>query len=167
MSRCFVTSDWHLAHSNIIHFETARTRLWGNKSIEDHDRDILDRYTSIVGDKDTVYFLGDIGWTEYSLEKVRCLPGNKILVLGNHDRFDLTLYLSAFSRVKAYTVLGGCIATHIPLHPSSVSRWKGNIHGHTHGKGSPPGPYVSACVELWDFKPVLLEELLKCIPSSS
>ncbi|MGW8180062.1 MAG: hypothetical protein ACWGQW_15075, partial [bacterium] len=45
----------------------------------------------------------------------------------------VTEYLEAgFARVFGITELHGYALSHIPLHTDSVTRWKGNIHGHLH-----------------------------------
>lgn len=57
--------------------------------------------------------------------------------------------------------------SHIPIHPQSLGRWSINIHGHLHSNfvldsfGEPDERYVNACVENHNFRPVLLDKILK------
>ena len=65
-----------------------------------------------------------------------------------------------------------CVLTHIPIHPESGSRWKMNVHGHTHsdvmmkefnGVQIPDPFYIGVSMEQeWvDFKPIEWCELMK------
>lgn len=168
MSRCLITADLHLGHSKIISFEPAR-RIFS--SIEEHDAEIERRWRETVRKGDVVYVLGDVAWNRRGLERFRSFPGIKKLVMGNHDKHDMRAYLEAFRKVSAYAEIDGWLLAHIPLHPSSVRpRFKGQIHGHTHGHGPAvdvlgtvggcAARYVSACVEMHDFRPVVFEELV-------
>ncbi len=85
------------------------------------------------------------------------LPGHKILVMGNHDNFEPHEYCGHFTYVDAYYQKYGLIFSHIPLHPDSARRWKGNVHGHLHSKqvvrysetcGSPETDKHYLCVSL-------------------
>lgn len=77
------TSDLHIGHKNIID-------LCGRpfSCTDEMDEIIIQRWNSVVRPEDTVYLLGDIcmGDLATSLQRVKRLMGNKILVPGNHDR---------------------------------------------------------------------------------
>lgn len=158
------TSDWHLDHDNIIEY---CDRPFENKGKMNHG--ILSRYKSLVEEKDEVYFLGDLsfrgpdnlGWYINTFGK---LPGIKHLVLGNHDRLHPFQYEDA-----------GFVSVHSALHlelldiylvhdpaKSLVRRDKLWICGHVHnlfGKLIRPN-VVNASVDVWDFKPASLEQIL-------
>lgn len=168
--RVLVTADLHLGHAKLLLAEPARQRF---KDVEEHDRYLEKRWRETVRPKDVVYVLGDVAWNRKGLERMRNWPGIKKLVMGNHDQLDMRAYLEVFKSVRAYSVIGedpGWLLAHVPVHPSSLTRWSGQVHGHTHGKGAPFAtaeletsvvrPYVSACVELHDFAPVVFEELI-------
>jgi calcineurin-like phosphoesterase family protein len=158
--RYFVTADLHLGHKKIIEYEPARTIF---STIKEHDDHIEMRWRETVRPQDVVLVVGDVVWNREALGRFRSFPGIKKLVLGNHDALDMQAYLKCFRKVVAYAEVDGWLVSHVPAHPSSVvPRFKGQIHGHTHGLGSPEHPYVqyrSACVEMHDFAPVLLEKL--------
>ncbi len=85
MSKIFFTSDLHFGHKNVIRFDNRPFA-----SIEEMDREIVERWNRKVAADDTVYVLGDVSW--YNLEKTRLLVeslnGHKVLVCGNHDRIS-------------------------------------------------------------------------------
>jgi calcineurin-like phosphoesterase family protein len=79
----FFTSDTHFGHANII-------RFCGRpfKDTDHMDEQIIERWNSVVGPDDTVFHLGDValGQIAVSLPKVGRLNGEKILIVGNHER---------------------------------------------------------------------------------
>jgi calcineurin-like phosphoesterase family protein len=77
------TSDTHFGHQNIIKYCDRPFR-----DTDEMDEVIIDRWNSVVEWDDTVYHLGDIalGQIDKSLGRITRLNGNKIAVLGNHDR---------------------------------------------------------------------------------
>lgn len=164
MSTCFVTADLHLGHRKIIDYEPAR-RIF--TTIEEHDAFIEQRWRDTVGSRDVVYVIGDVAWNRRALDRVRQFPGIKKLVMGNHDRHDMSAYLEIFRKVVAYAEVAGWLLAHIPVHPSSIyPRYGGQIHGHTHGSGPPEVfdprrpksvKYVSVCLEVRDFRPISIE----------
>jgi calcineurin-like phosphoesterase family protein len=101
------------------------------------------------------------------------MKGRKVLVPGNHEPPKMKKYFDLFDDVRGYVVKKGFIMSHIPIHPGSLSRWKLNIHGHTHANqvelefgdsllGRPlDDRYFCACVEQTNFRPILLDDILK------
>lgn len=160
--KVWVTSDLHLGHAKLLAVEPARRRF---ASVEEIDRFIEAQWRERVSSQDVVYVVGDVAWNREALDKMRNWPGIKKLVLGNHDKFDMAAYLAIFRKVTGYSVIANdWLIAHIPVSWWCLSpRFAGQIHGHTHGKGSPPSPgvYRSACVELHNFAPILLEHLIR------
>lgn len=158
--KVWITADLHLGHAKIIQYEPARQVF---STIKEHDKCVEANWRSLVGSHDVIYVIGDVAWSRDALERFRSFPGIKKLVMGNHDRHDMQAYLQCFKKVEAYHELDGWLLAHMPVHPGSIHpRYKGQIHGHTHGYGSPIGAiYVSACLELHDFKPVVYEKLVE------
>ena len=146
-----------------------------------HTEKIVDTWNSIVNKKDLTYILGDITMENskfyYELDR---LAGRKIVVLGNHDRWqdvpELMKYVDSVAGMVDYK---GCCLTHAPIHPNELPRYKANIHAHIHdnplievmamsswtdeGSVLVPTLHKYKCVDakLIDFKPKLLEELIK------
>lgn len=88
----FLTSDLHFGHRNILHIGKGRPF----KTIEEHDQVLIDNWNSVVASGDLVYVLGDFS-IETSIDKIReplrKLNGQKILILGNHDRKKIHMQL--------------------------------------------------------------------------
>lgn len=77
----YFTSDTHLSHLKV-------SEIRGFSSIEEHDDAIIGNINSVVHPGDTFYMLGDIvmgGWRK-TAPLVQNINGNKICILGNHDR---------------------------------------------------------------------------------
>jgi calcineurin-like phosphoesterase family protein len=58
-----------------------------------------------------------------------------------------------------------CILSHVPLHESALYKRKYNLRGHVH-KGDHRGliqdrRYINCCVEVLNYTPVHIEELIK------
>jgi calcineurin-like phosphoesterase family protein len=79
--------------------------------------------------------------------------------MGNHDLNNAKWYLQFFEKVMAIRVLDQWIMTHIPIHPGSLGRFKGNIHGHIHRTPTHDGPYVNVSVEAINYTPIALEAI--------
>ena len=173
--RTWVYSDPHFYHGNICKFERepgVKLRPWDDA--EQMTEDMIQWYNEMVEDQDRVYILGDIAFSPAHMQKaVSRLRGRKVLVLGNHEPPKMRKYFDLFDDVRGYVVKKGFIMSHIPIHPGSLSRWKLNIHGHTHANGVEEqygdallgkpldDRYFCACVEQTNFRPILLDDILK------
>lgn len=135
--------------------------------------DMIQWYNEMVDDQDRVYILGDVAFSPANMKaSVGRLKGRKVLVPGNHEPPKMRKYFDLFDDVRGYVVKKGFIMSHIPIHPGSLSRWKLNIHGHTHANTtkdmfgrhqlqSDDERYFCACVEQTNFRPILLDDILK------
>lgn len=157
MSKTFLISDTHFGHENILKFDPPRPF----SSIKEHDQTIIDNWNKIVGTNDKVYHLGDIGFPNsgYTGRVLSALNGTKVLIKGNHDALKLSVYSQYFKDIRAYHQLDKIILAHIPLHPDSLSRWRGQIHGHTHFKNMGDPKYYNVCVEQTNYFPIDFEEI--------
>lgn len=181
----FITSDTHFSHRGIVKFlrvdGVTKERPWD--TIEEMDEALVKNWNSVVRDKDRVYHLGDVVINRSALPILDRLNGEKILVKGNHDVFRAEEYLQYFKDLRGNAVLDDFLLTHIPVHPVSIERWKGNIHGHLHSnkvwtveqyienegqRGShvsyrPKADkrYLCVSVEQTNFTPISLEEVKK------
>lgn len=79
----FYTADLHFGHANIIRY---CKRPYA--SVAEMDADLVVRWNTVVSEADRVWVLGDVamGNIEGSLLRVNELNGQKLLVMGNHDR---------------------------------------------------------------------------------
>lgn len=159
MSRVFVTSDLHLGHKNIARYR-------GFNTIEEHDNLIINNWNKSVSKKDLVYLLGDITMELMDLSIVNKLNGNKNLILGNHERANISEYLKYFNKVYGIKKYRGYWLSHAPIHPSEL-RGKKNIHGHIHNNYVKrllffnDKRYINACLDVNDYNPIEFNELIK------
>ncbi len=151
----YFTADLHLGHVNICEFAD---RPW--KNVWEMDEILIANWNKKVLSDDLVYILGDIcmGNLEKTLPKINRLMGNKILILGNHDRpfpvkkksiewFDkYTKYFDDI-RINDFVLINNqqVLLSHFPAAGESWTRkdrftdfrpkYNGWImHGHTHSK---------------------------------
>ena len=95
----FLISDTHFFHQNILEYEPSRKIIYqyGYSNQEDF---LLDRWNKVVGSNDWVLHLGDFSFKEFDEELLAVLGeflnGNKILILGNHDKKPLKFYEKFF-----------------------------------------------------------------------
>lgn len=163
-NQIYVTSDTHFGHAKVIQFEpVARPFV----SIEEHDRELIERWNAKVRNRDTVWHLGDVFFGRATHEVLDQLNGIKRLVLGNHDTHPLEIYQRHFSKIFGVAELKGCVLTHVPVHPYQLAhRYIGNIHGHMHSKKMDDPRYVCVSVEQTGLAPMLLDEALAQIAAS-
>lgn len=179
MSRTWVYSDPHFYHEGICRFtnyDGTKVRPWDDATTMTED--MIQWYNELVDEKDRVYILGDVAFTAAHMARVvPRLKGRKVLVPGNHEPTKMRKYFDLFDDVRGYVVKKGFIMSHIPIHPQSLSRWQLNIHGHLHNNqvtvpsrafvqdvafAEKPDPrYYCACVERTNFRPILLDDILR------
>lgn len=174
--RTWVYSDPHFYHKNIVtfkNFDGTPLRPWDDA--EQMTEDMIEWYNEMVSDQDRVYILGDVAFSVRTMkEAVARLKGRKCLIPGNHEPPKMRKYFDLFDDVRGYVQRKGFIMSHIPIHPHCMGRWKVNIHGHLHNntikheedldlRFQPPADkrYYNACVERHNFRPKLLDEILK------
>lgn len=164
MMGVWVISDTHWGHDNIIRF---------CKRPENHDRLMMDNWYNTVEPNDVILHLGDVGLRgpkgEKLQEEFKHLPGHKYLVRGNHDTKPDEFYESlGFKAVMPHVQMvvpdGPIISlTHYPME-KGMSREVINIHGHIHNngydKGTPEFDYRNVSVEVMDYKPVKLRDIV-------
>ncbi len=103
---------------------------------------IINNYLHHVSDNDVVFFLGDLTIKRGSSSKplianiFKNLPGNKHLILGNHDYFTKKFYKEecGFLSVRKKIRTSKYILVHDPAHFTikEINSNKQLIHGHVH-----------------------------------
>lgn len=156
MNRVFVIADTHFSHKKVTEFRPFAT-------IEEHDRELVERWNSTVRKDDTVWHLGDVclGGRD-KLEILRGLNGIKRLVLGNHDVYPHDLYREHFTKIFGAAEWHDCILTHIPVHPYQLdTRYRLNVHGHMHSATiNGDNRYRCVSAEQIDYRPQLMREVI-------
>lgn len=160
----YFTSDQHFGHKGIIKYCDRPF-----SSTHEMDKTIIDNYRDIVTEDDVIYFLGDLTlaskkYLASTWSLVQKLPGEKHLILGNHD------YLGAWNYVKI-----GFLTVHTYLelpeykvslvHDPAVCQRseKQYIVGHVHNLFKRHKNVLNVGVDVWDFKPVSLEQVSEAL----
>lgn len=164
----FLISDTHFGHKGVTEFlnhDGTKLRPWTD--VQEMDEDMISNWNSVVRPNDKVYHLGDVVINRKALKTLHRLNGEKVLVKGNHDIFRIEEYLEYFKDVRGYHVLDKFLLSHIPIHPDSLERFRGNIHGHLHSNnvrlkhGGIDERYKCVCVEQINYTPIPFEEVKK------
>lgn len=165
------TSDWHLFHKNCIKFDNRPF-----DDVHEMNREIVNRYNKVVGDCDTVYYLGDltfggIGATKKLLYE---LKGKIVYIMGNHDKPKIIQKFSdRFESIHDYLALKkeGIVMFHYP-----ILSWEGvhhgsiHLHGHCHNNLQPiynhKGQMITRkCLDVGvprhDYYPISLSDVYK------
>lgn len=167
MPSVYLIADTHFGHKGVCKFlrpDGTKLRPWDCP--EDMDRGMAESWNATVKPQDKVYVLGDVVINRKALALVPLLNGDKVLIKGNHDIFKPKDYFGIFRDIRGYHVMNGYLLSHIPVHPSSLERWNGNIHGHTHSgvvldsTGKPDVRYLCVSAEHVDYRPMLFERVI-------
>lgn len=161
----WLISDTHFGHKNILGFEKkdgTKLRPYFN-DIHHMDDTLISNWNAVVKPDDKVYHLGDVGFKSFTKVKEIFdeLNGRKILIKGNHDNFKLSQYAQIFADVRAYHILDKILLAHIPVHPDSLGRWQGQVHGHTHSDNLSDPRYFNVSVEVIEYTPINFNKVRK------
>ena len=158
--KTFFTSDTHFNHANVIKY-CGRPFA----SSDEMNREMIARWNATVGPEDTVYHLGDFALGRFAEAPtiLRRLNGTrKILVLGNHDRSARQMLAIGFDEVHKRTEWNGWLLQHHPIRtPVKL------LCGHIHEKWLRLGWTINVGVDVRNFTPRTIEELVKAEESPS
>lgn len=163
----WIISDTHLGHYNMV-------KLCGRPL--NFNEKIMDNWYKNVQDEDKILHLGDLSiWfgplRGMWLGMVSEFPGDKYLILGNHDVEGKEDYeWCGWTVVDPFTTeIDGLniLFSHEPQAPDE--NWDINIHGHVHNNAHHDdyefdwsGPeYVNMSVEVRNYKPWRLRDILE------
>lgn len=130
----FYIADWHYNHANILAYDN-RPFL----TVEEMNRELIDRWNKAVSPSDTVYVLGDMFWISESaaIPVLDCLQGQKILIIGNHDTCKNPDFRNRFVQIADYLeIMDGdkhVVLSHYPM-PCFKNHFCGwyHLYGHVH-----------------------------------
>ena len=158
----FFTSDTHFGHGGALGLYRRPFA-----SVAAMNEGLIERWNATVGSDDVVWHLGDFAIRQpaaVAAELLARLHGRKHLVTGNNDP-EATTALEAWESVQPYVELiadgVSLVLCHYPFRS-----WRGmgkgwiNLHGHCHGRLKPPPRQFDVGVDVWDFRPVSLREIL-------
>lgn len=157
----FFTADLHLGHSQVLDFCGRPFR-----SIDEHDRGLVDRWNNRITDADDVFVLGDfsLGLSARELRRVFGeLRGRKHLVIGNHDAPKVVAlpWASPPRDILRITLeKTQLFLSHYPAR-SWPGMHGGTLHcfGHTHGRIADTWHSCDVGVDRWQFRPVTIREI--------
>lgn len=149
-----ITADHHFGHFNIIEYTKRPFR-----SLEHMNKELIQRWNSKIEEEDKVLYLGDFSFGNPKVF-IEQLNGDIIFIKGSHDN-------------KINTILRECI-----IHYGGVDfycahrptpKFKFNLCAHVHEKWKikrvGPRVIVNVGVDVWDFYPVDINEILKFLAS--
>lgn len=168
IEKTWLISDTHFGHANI-------ERLC--KRPPNTDVLMMQEWERLVPPDALLLHLGDVAYRAQFDEWQRiiaALPGNKHLILGNHDKQPLEYYEGCgFTIVEPFEHWYGITTLsfdHYPLE-GKVFDHHLHIHGHIHNSGYGWGAdtagsparigHVNMCVEMTKYRPVHLGTLLR------
>ena len=179
--KIYFTADCHFDHANIIIYakrpflkkgDLIDERYWTTEEIKEErcqllNEELVKQWNKKVSEEDTVYHLGDFSFkgVENAQKWEEKLNGKIIHIQGNHDRN---------SGVKSYLVKGILVfsnkvvlAQHHPPRDSNEIPKECDfvICGHVHDKWKHKIigniPVINVGVDVWNYAPVTVTELLK------
>lgn len=162
--KTFFIADTHFGHEAIIRYEN---RPFHN--VKDQEEQLIKNWNETVDHDDTVYVLGDFGFSDSKEETTRlchALNGRKILILGNHDTQAPEWYRQCgFAEASPWPILyhGFWILSHEPLYVNQNMPYA-NIYGHVHANPSYRDfsqRSICVCVERTDYRPIDFESVRK------
>lgn len=160
-------SDTHFYHSNIIRFAERPF-----KTVEQMNKTMMDNWNERVDKNDTIIHLGDVGFfkdAHQMTELISKLNGNKILIKGNHDRYTKAQYHTAgFDEIINSTLYGPNENTewetfNLVHKPTVLENQYLHLVGHIHQQFIYQGNNLNMSVEVWNYKPVTMKEILERI----
>jgi len=148
--------DPHFAHYNIIKY---CNRPYKNE--HEMDNDMIRRYREVITSDATVICTGDFtikrpSYRSYIEKIIKQLPGQKHLVLGNHDYFKPQAYID-MGFISVHTILYLEKLNIYIIHDPAISQTDTSklfIGGHVHNLFKVQRNFINVGVDVWDFYPV-------------
>lgn len=182
--RVWYTADLHLGHANIIKL---CDRPWDD--VIAMDNGLIERWNNVVGERDTVWVLGDFAMGRSHLINTGRLNGTKHLVAGNHDAcwtghrnqarairaiapYRDAGFTGVYPSGQAQTLIAGRVVNlaHLPYRGDHGPEDRFAEHrledrgtpllcGHVHNAWRIRENQINVGVDVWGWHPVAEEEL--------
>lgn len=168
------TSDLHFGHELVIKYAN-RPFI----SLDEMHEELIKRWNSKVCKDDTIYILGDMSFLPHKeFEPIaKQLNGNKILIIGNHDKYSIGQYakygftayheclislcgkrvrLSHFPYALPWYKKPFAFKSELRFMDRRPHKIKGEIllHGHTHTKKKVINNMIHVGVDAWNYAPI-------------
>lgn len=160
----YLTSDLHLGHVGKKYI------IWkdrGFSSVDEMNEHIVTGWNNRVTDQDTVIVVGDfaLGPKENVALFASRLNGNKIIILGNHDRKALIYTSEGFNAAyKELYITIDEVPVYIRHEPDYDFKSSNNalyhICGHVHSLWHRKGHIINVGVDLNQYQPITVQEAI-------
>jgi calcineurin-like phosphoesterase family protein len=156
------------------HFGDARARTFYRRpfaSVAEMDQAMIDRWNATVVPGDEVWHLGDFA-VRQKADRVetllKVLNGRKHLLVGNNDDAAVT-GAAGWTSVQAYAEFMvdrvKLVLCHYPFRTwRDMNKGASNLHGHSHGRLKSLPRQFDVGVDVWNFRPVKLADILGAKP---
>lgn len=173
----WVTADPHFDHFNIIkpsYCDRPYKDKDGTPNVQMMNEALISNWNERVKPGDTTYLLGDVAFgPKRNLAGFRKqLNGRIVLIRGNHDPAEDYCLQAGFDEVhqRLYRKVDGldlCM-THRPL---LADEWAKHgamlvLCGHVHELWRFSEPNINVGVDVWNYRPISLEEILTALPKA-
>lgn len=157
----FFTADTHFGHGGALGLFKRPFA-----SVRAMDEAMVARWNEVVGEPDEVWHLGDFAVHQPAGRidaLLGALAGRKHLILGNNDSVE-TAELRGWASVQGYAEIEvdrtPLVLCHYPFRSwNGQARGALDLHGHSHGRLTPLARQLDVGVDVWDFRPVTLDEI--------
>jgi calcineurin-like phosphoesterase family protein len=155
----YFTSDTHFGDHRVLNLYPRPF-----DSVAEMDAVLIAGWNAVVGEGDEVWHLGDFARTARRAEEILpLLHGRKHLILGNNDPPAVSGL--AWASVAPYAEIGvsdqRLVLCHYPFRSwNGMGRGALNLHGHSHGRLKPMPRQFDVGVDVRDFRPVTLQQLV-------
>ena len=158
----YFSSDHHFGHAAARGFYRRPFA-----SAAEMDRQMIDRWNAVISPGDEVWHLGDFAVhqpPQRVAQLLETLHGKKHLIVGNNDDASVT-GCAGWVSVQSYAelIVDGkrLVLCHYPFRTwRDMGRGAINLHGHSHGRLKPLPRQCDVGVDVWDFRPVRLDEIV-------
>lgn len=172
-------SDPHFGHKNILKHCPERGKVF--PTVDEMNEQFINNYNDKVGQNDTICWVGDCFFvsTPRAKEIMGRLNGNKILVIGNHDKSQGKMAELGFELVtdRMYMFIEGrkALVCHYPYKKAIYDGVRYDerfmelrpkkkdgellIHGHIHSNVIVRGTMIHVGVDAWDYSIAPMDEI--------
>lgn len=158
----YFSSDHHFQHSKVIEY---CKRPYSTQM--EMDSDMINKWNSVIKDKDEVYYLGDLTLGNWGTARsyLKQLKGRIKFIEGNHDKRWFSTLESNQKLPPIYEL--NYMNKTIVLSHYSMRSWNKSFHGsyhlfgHSHGELPPYGKSFDVGVDCWGFYPVSIEQVFE------
>lgn len=163
-NKTWVASDLHLHHFNVIKYCNRPF-----KTAEEMNNVLINNWNSLVNDEDDVYYLGDlvIGHQDKIGECVKfdkILKGNKNYLSGNHDKYNGNIFGTRYKNIRVFEIKYESFRIGMSHYPPEENHgYDLFLYGHVHNNSVDIKNSYNCCVEVNDYKPVLLDKIIERI----